>query len=54
MTTRTQVEQFLLAQHAASLRDQAKYLRRQAQSNAVLRAMVLERQARAIDGGRTA
>jgi len=47
---RVQVEQLLLARHAASLRGQAKYLRRQAQSDAVLRAMALERQARAIEG----
>ena len=47
---RTQVEQFLLAQHAAVLREQAKRLQQQTQSDAVLRAMALEWQARAIEG----
>jgi len=42
--TRTQLEQTLSAQHAASLREQAK------RCDAVLRAMALERQARAIEG----
>ena len=47
---RTQVEQFLSAQHAAVLREQAQRLQRQSQSDAVLQARALERQARAIEG----
>jgi len=50
MNSRKQIEQWLSALHAEALREQAKWLRQQAHSEAGLQARGLERQARATEG----